>query len=460
MTRWMTWLAAGTLLAVGIGAVFVSTVGLGGTQAASSSYLTQAATLTSVTRSSAATGAVASARSYSLAFGAEPELANVTSSAVASDRSWTVDEVLVSVGDRVTTGQPLASAVTSELETEISDTAASLELARLSLSEAQQSLADAKQTTRQQLVDATTALEAARLTLANAKVVRNDATAGNALRQAKVGYIQAHDQLRSAKRLRDQLTEQLEGGYPAETIAVGQAEASVGDLVSQLDDLTAQLALAVLVAPVDATVSEVAVVAGLAAPSSGAIVIDSATLEVVADVVESDVSAVAVGQPAVVTIDALELDVAGTVTSVAPSTTGTSDSVVTFPVTVTLTDPPAQVRAGMSSDVEITIAQAADVIAVPAVALAGSAGSYSVQVATASGAVETRSVTVGLVTETLAEIQSGVAAGEEVIVGASAERVTSSEDDVSGFGGGGGLQGLAGGGGPPAGFRPPDGAGQ
>jgi hypothetical protein len=114
----------------------------------------------------------------------------------------------------------------------------------------------------------------------------------------------------------------------------------------------------------------------------------------------------------------------------------------------------------MSSDVEITIAEAADVIAVPAVALAGSAGNYSVQVATASGALETRPVTVGLVTETLAEIQSGVAAGEEVLVGASTERVTSSEDDMSGFRGGGGLESLAGGGGPPAGFRPPDGAGQ
>jgi hypothetical protein len=100
------------------------------------------------------------------------------------------------------------------------------------------------------------------------------------------------------------------------------------------------------------------------------------------------------------------------------------------------------------------------VIAVPAVALAGSDGNSSVQVATASGGVEIRPVTVGLVTETLAEIQSGVAAGEEVIVGASTERVTSSDDAVSGFGGGGGLQGLAGGGGPPAGFRPPDGAGQ
>jgi hypothetical protein len=36
---------------------------------------------------------------------------------------------------------------------------------------------------------------------------------------------------------------------------------------------------------------------------------------------------------------------------VAPSTTGDSSSVVTFPVTITLTDPGDDVRSGMSSDV-------------------------------------------------------------------------------------------------------------
>jgi hypothetical protein len=36
----------------------------------------------------------------------------------------------------------------------------------------------------------------------------------------------------------------------------------------------------------------------------------------------------------------------------------------------------------MSSDVEITIAEAADVVAVPAAALSGSDGNYSVRVAT------------------------------------------------------------------------------
>ncbi len=43
MNRAMTWLLTGGLLAVGIGAVYLSTAGLGETQAAASGYLTQAA---------------------------------------------------------------------------------------------------------------------------------------------------------------------------------------------------------------------------------------------------------------------------------------------------------------------------------------------------------------------------------------------------------------------------------
>ncbi len=453
MTRWLTWLAAAGLLAVGVGAVFVSTVGLGGTQAATSSYLTQAARLTDVTRSSAATGTVASAATYALAFGTEPQLADAAVSTGTTDLSWTVDDILVSPGDRVTAGETLARADTSDLESQIADAETSLDLARLSLTQAEDALSSARTQTRQQLTDAKTAVEAAVLSQKNAKVARSDAAAGTLKRQAKVAYIQAQDQLRAAKRLRDDLAAQLKGDYPQETVAVGQAQASVSDLESQLDDLNEQLQLAQIVSPVDGIVSEVNIAPGLAAPASGAILVDSATLEVVADVVESDISSVAVGQPAVVSIDALDLDVAGTVTSVAPTTTGTTSSVVTYPVTVTLSDPAETIRPGMSSDVEITIAQAADVVAVPAVALMGSNGNYAVRVATSGGGVEIRPVTVGLVTETLAEIQSGLTAGEQVIVGTSADRVTSAVSSQSQSLGGRAFEGLAGGG-PPGGFRP------
>jgi hypothetical protein len=106
----------------------------------------------------------------------------------------------------------------------------------------------------------------------------------------------------------------------------------------------------------------------------------------------------------------------------------------------------------MSADVTIVTAQVDDVVAIPAIALSGTSGSYTVRVITSSGTAETRTVTVGLVTSDLAEIQSGVAAGETIVTGTSADKTaTSSSSSSTNLGGLSGIQGGPGAGGPPAG---------
>jgi macrolide-specific efflux system membrane fusion protein len=449
----MTWLAAGLLLTVGIGAVYISTVGSADTQAATDSYLTQAAQLGDVTMSSAATGTVAAAATYSLAFGSDARLADTITTG-SSTQEWTVDEVHVAVGDRVAAGQVLATADTSDLEDQVAELEVSLDSARITHREAGSDLADARSRAQEDLVDATSAVASARLSVKSARAQRNAAADGMATLQARIALIGARDQLRAARQQREEIAARLDGEFPDETIAVSQAQATVLDLESQLADLTGQLEHAELVAPLDGVISDVNITAGLPAPSSDAILVDSATLEVVADVVESDVSSVEIGQPAVVSIDALDAEVAGTVTSVSPTTTGDGSSVVTYPVTVRLTDPGEAVRSGMSSDVQITLAEAADAVTVPAVALMGSDGQYMVRVLATDGSVEMRPVSVGLVSETLAEIQSGLAEGEAVIVGSDADR-TGTADEVIDLVGPGAFEGLGGlaGGAPPQGFR-------
>ena len=111
MNRAMTWLLAGRAAGRRHRRRLLSTVGLGDTQAATTGYLTQAAQRGDVTLSSAATGTVAAAATYSLAFGADARLADTITTA-SSTQEWTVDEVDVSVGDRVTAGQVLATADT------------------------------------------------------------------------------------------------------------------------------------------------------------------------------------------------------------------------------------------------------------------------------------------------------------------------------------------------------------
>jgi macrolide-specific efflux system membrane fusion protein len=79
------------------------------------------------------------------------------------------------------------------------------------------------------------------------------------------------------------------------------------------------------------------------------------------------------------------------------------------------------------------------VLATPSRALTGNAGSYTVRVVAADGSVSTRSVEVGLVTSSLAEIKSGLQAGEMVVTGTS-----SSQNSVTNGFGGGGFQGGGG----------------
>ena len=60
-----------------------------------------------------------------------------------------------------------------------------------------------------------------------------------------------------------------------------------------------------------------------------------------ADFTETDLPSLAVGQPASVTIKAVNATVDAVVSSIAPMATSTSTgSVVTYPVTITLQNPP------------------------------------------------------------------------------------------------------------------------
>ncbi|OGO55970.1 MAG: hypothetical protein A2V85_04090 [Chloroflexi bacterium RBG_16_72_14] len=244
-----------------------------------------------------------------------------------------------------------------------------------------------------QLVMARSSLEGARLQEKLARATLDDASGTEATRQAKIGYYSAVNGRR-------------------------QAEQDVADLEAQLD-------LATLVAPIDGTVTAVNIAAGLEAAGT-AITIASATYEVTADVVESDVSAMSVGQEATIAVDAIGGTIQGTVSAIAPAAGDASSGVVSFPVTVTLTGAPSALRAGMTADITIVTASATDVLTIPAEALRGTAGSYRVQVLGADGEPVTRDVTVGLVTNTTAEIQSGLTEGETVITGTASSRLATS----------------------------------
>ena len=163
--------------------------------------------------------------------------------------------------------------------------------------------------------------------------------------------------------------------------------------------------------------------------------------------VESDLTAMKVGQTASIAIGAIDANVTGTVTAIAPTAVGdTSGGVVSYAVTVSLEDAPATVRAGMTADVTITIDSATNVLTVPAAALRGTAGNYSVLVLGADGIPTAQPVQVGLVTNTTAEIKSGLAEGQQVVTGVNTAQNGNATTGTSGFGGGGFNGAVPGGG--------------
>jgi macrolide-specific efflux system membrane fusion protein len=375
-----------TLLIVGIVAVAASLGVLPGPgpATAATSFLTATASTTDVTDEVAATGTVQPAQTTALSFGTGPVVtdagsapassssngssASSTASSGGASVSWPVTAVNVKIGDRVKKGDVLATADTSDLQSQIDE--------------------------------ATRARTAADISLSDAATKFRNATTSTS-DQAQIAFLNAQT-------------------ADARAIAAESA-------------LQAQAAFASLVAPADAIVTAVNIRAGETAPSSTAMSLASSTLQVTTSVVESDIGKISTGQKATVTISAIDASLQGTVSSIAPSGSSSGNSgVVSFAVEVLLDAPPDSVRPGMSADVSVVTASATNVLAIPSRALSGTAGSYTVRVVAADGTVAARSVTVGLVTSSLAEIQSGLQAGEQVVTGTSSTQTT-----VNGAGGGG-----------------------
>ena len=261
-----------------------------------------------------------------------------------------------------------------------------------------------------QLAEATASWRSARIQLTIANENLDAATTTDSTRQAQMNVYNAQNQVSQAAQTRN--------------------------------DLIAQIARGSLKAPIDGVVTAVNISAGLAVPSGDAIVVESSKLQVTTDVVESDLNALKLDQPAAVTISAVGATVDGTVTSISPvaSSSTSNNGVVSYAVTVALTNVPAAVRSGMSADVTITIDSATGVLTVPAAALRGTNGNYSVLILDASGAPQATPVEVGLVTNTSAEIKSGLTEGQAVVTGtASAQTNATSTGGGIGIPGGGGT---------------------
>jgi multidrug efflux pump subunit AcrA (membrane-fusion protein) len=143
-------------------------------------------------------------------------------------------------------------------------------------------------------------------------------------------------------------------------------------------------------------------------------IINTNTLTMTVAFSESDISKVAVNQPATVTLDALSgVELAAHVSSISPVGT-TSSSVVSYDATLTLNQNDSRVKPGMSASASVITGQASGVT-LPNAAVTGTGSLATVNVMKNGKSVPTQ-VVVGLRGDSRTQIISGLNAGDQVVI--------------------------------------------
>jgi len=234
--------------------------------------------------------------------------------------------------------------------------------------------------------------------------------------------------------------------------AVAGAQASLASAQAAANAAQQAVDGTTLLAPVTGTVASVAngvgetpgggTVASDGTSTGGGFIVltDLGTMQVAAGFSEADAAKVQLGQVANVTFDALPSErAAGRVTAIDTNSTVVSN-VVTYQVTVALTQAVAGLKPGMTATVQAVVAERDRVLKVPAAAITTRGDASAVRVLEAAGSSPVlRTVVVGLKGDDAAEVVSGLREGERVVIGAAADGA-----ENQGGGGGGGEGGGGG----------------
>lgn len=192
--------------------------------------------------------------------------------------------------------------------------------------------------------------DAAAVAAARAQVQQAQAALDQLLAAATPAQIaEAEAQVRSAQAELDSLT----AGASEQTLAAAEAAVVAAEAAVQLAQ--ARLVHTELRAPFAGTVTEVAARPGETVLPGQAVVTvaDLSQWQVeTTDLSERDVARVALGQPVTVFVEALNAEMGGRVRRIAPQATLLGGDVV-YTVIVDLETPPAELRWGMSAEVEI-----------------------------------------------------------------------------------------------------------
>jgi HlyD family secretion protein len=215
------------------------------------------------------------------------------------------------------------------------------------------------------------------------------------------------------------LEDLLLGASEEEIVA---AVAEVEQAKINLRDAQEALEAATLRAPFEGIVTAFNYEVGEFATGPALRLIDDNLLEVVLEVDEIDIGAMAVGQPATLSLETWpDVEIASKISKIIPQARDASGSgLVVYEVHLPLEDVSLPVRIGMTANATLTTAQITDVLLVPneAIDVDRTNGTYSVMIV-AGDSFEQVPVTIGLRDDQFTQIKSGLNPEDELMVGNS-----------------------------------------
>ncbi len=250
---------------------------------------------------------------------------------------------------------------------------------------------------------------------ANLDLLRNGASAGQiAAAEAQVAQAAA-------------ALESLTAGATAEQLTIANAQLEQARLT--LESTQAALAQATLTAPFDGVVTLLNVAPGEVATGVVVELVDSNSFEVVLNVDEIDIGALAVGQPAVISLEVWpDVAIDSAITAIAPSafsSVGVATGPVTYQVHVGLGATDLPVRLGMTANANLITANRENVLLVPNQAVRSDRATGRSFVTLVLGdTTQEVEVTIGLRDAQYTQITAGLNAGDVVALNAASLSAT------------------------------------
>lgn len=325
-----------------------------------------------------------------------------------SKDSWKIDEIKVKEGDSVKAGDILYIINLDDYNLATASAAASVDMAKLGLNSTEASLS-------QQILQARTSKASAELSLNDAnktlertkELFEAGMVSVQNLEQAEMASKLAQEQYNSANETYNLVVGTTSSSSRDSAVAqVTQAEVAYQTLIKNIGEREIK-------AEIDGVVSKIYANTGVTLTPGAQIldVINTASMKARVSVDEYDYSSITVGKEVLVTISALDLEIPGKVSSVDRQAT-VMGSTSYFNVDIELEET-KDLLGGMSVEVKALKDEITDGILVPMEVLQFDKKNQPyIMYKDAEGAIQFKSVTVGINDGIMAEIKEGVVEGE------------------------------------------------